>query len=83
MRVQNQQNFQITLSGEHLALVLEGLAELPFKKSNALIRYIQQQMQNQLVQAAEVQKSNEAAAAKAAEEEDEVEADDVAPLERV
>jgi len=67
MRVGNSQTFQITLSAEHVAVVLDGLSELPFKKVNGLVRYVQQQMQHQLEQAAAVNEQNEAAA-KAAEE---------------
>jgi len=72
MRVQSQQNFQINLSGQHIAVILDGLAELPFKTSNSLIQYIQQQMQNQLVQKASVDAENAKAAA-AAEIESEIE----------
>ena len=71
MRVQSQQNFQINLSGQHLAVILDGLAELPFKASNSLIQYIQQQMQHQLAQKAAVDAENAKAAA-AAEIESEI-----------
>lgn len=51
MEVPTHHTFQIALSPDHLQTVLNGLAELPYKQSNSLIKYIQQQVQNQVTQA--------------------------------
>lgn len=68
MRVQSHETFKFNLSSEHIGVILEGLAELPYKKVNPLIKYMQQQMQQQLTQQAEVKAVNEKAAKKAHEE---------------
>lgn len=51
MQVPTRQTFQIALSPEHLQLVLNGLSELPYKESNGLIKYLQQQVATQLADA--------------------------------
>ena len=75
MRVPSQQTFQINLSSEHIATILDGLSELPFKRSNVIIKYIQQQMQSQLIQAQQVNAANEEAAKQALTEAVEKEAE--------
>ena len=65
MRTHSHQVFQINLSAQHIAVVLDGLAELPFKDSNTVIKYLQQQMQHQLAQQAAVDAENDKAAKEA------------------
>lgn len=69
MRVQSHETFKFNLSSEHIGVILEGLAELAYKRVNPLIKYMQQQMQQQLTQQAEVNAANEKAAKMAAADE--------------